>query len=447
VSREAATLPIRSIGAEEFEEYVRASELPYGHEVHPEDIEVGRTLVDYRRTLAAFDRERIVGTAELISFDVSLPGMTGDTMPMAGVTTVAVLPSHRRRGLLTALMRRQFEDLRDGGEPVAGLWASEAPIYGRFGYGIASGALNIQVDRPDARLAGEAGRAGDVRLVEPDEALACFPHIYERHRRGQGARGAQAPRTGQGARGAQAPRTGQGARGAQAPRTGRPGMPGRSPERWRAWLGYDPEHRREGWSRRYLAMVGDDGYVAYRIKVDWRDWVPNNTLDVEELCADDLDVELTLWRYCFDVDLVARVEANNRPIDELLPLLMTDPRRLRTVSHDALWIRPIRVGDALACRRYAVEDSLVLDVRDQLCPWNEGRWRLEAGPGGASCGRARDSADLALGPAELGAAFLGGERLARLARAGRVEEISPGAAARADTLFHAEPLPWCPFVF
>ena len=123
---------------------------------------------------AAFDGDRIVGGAGAFTFDMSVPG--GESVPAAGVTVVGVLPTHRRRGVLTALMRAQLDDCRARGEPVAYLWASEATIYGRFGYGLASrsGAIDAG-EGPRARSRSRSSRAGRVRLVDLGGGARAFP--------------------------------------------------------------------------------------------------------------------------------------------------------------------------------------------------------------------------------------------------------------------------------
>ena len=102
----------------------------------------------------------------------------------------------------------------------------------------------------------------------------------------------------------------------------------------------------------------------------------------------------------------------------------------------------------------------MLEVTDGLLPANAGRWRLRAaGPGGAAgvggaaglaaaeCARTDEPADIALDVRELGAAYLGGTRLAALAAAGLVRELRPGAVGRLSTAMSWDPAPWCPRIF
>lgn len=397
---------IRAITADEFAEFYFTAELPYAEDLDDEDVAVARELVPLERTLAAFEGDRIVATAASYAFDVSVPG---GTAPMAAVTAVAVLPTHRRRGLVSGVLRRQLSDLHERGEALACLWASEAPIYWRFGYGAASYAASLSIDRPHTAFRRPPPASG-VRFVDVEEALASFPAVYERARRV------------------------------------RPGMPARTEPWWRTWLGHDSERQRRGQSRRFLVAI-DGGYLVYRLKEGWDGWVPDNHLEVEELVADHPDGEAALWRFCFDMDLVAKVTADRRPVDDVLPHLLADPRRLRRVEHDALWVRLVRLDEALAARTYAREATVVLHVTDATCPWNAGTWQADLAPAGAVVRRSDRAPHVSLDIAELGAIYLGGQRLSQLHRAGRVVEHAAGAVAAVDAAFGADPLPWCPFVF
>ena len=187
--------------------------------------------------------------------------------------------------------------------------------------------------------------------------------------------------------------------------------------------------------------------MLYRTKHDWPDGLPGGTLDVEELVAATDQAYAALWRYCFDHDLMAKVTAELRPSFEPLLHLMQDPRRLRMRLADALWVRPVDVRTALEGRRYRSAGRLLLDVRDQFCRWNEGRFELEASGEGAFCRPTTSMPDLTLGATELGALYLGGTPAWALVRAGRISEERAGAAEEADSMFGWTPPPWCPHRF
>ena len=139
-----------------------------------------RPLIDFDRGLGARDGDELVGRTQAISFSMSVPG---GHLPTAGVTAVTVLPTHRRRGILTELMRRQLDDIHERGEPLAALWSSETLIYGRFGYGLTAQSDRASIDRRHTGFRAEVPEApGEVRFVDSDAALERWPPLYERLR-------------------------------------------------------------------------------------------------------------------------------------------------------------------------------------------------------------------------------------------------------------------------
>ncbi|MGH2729224.1 MAG: GNAT family N-acetyltransferase, partial [Actinomycetota bacterium] len=347
------------------------------------------------------------------SFTLTVPGAE---LPAAGVTIVGVLPSHRRRGILTQMMRRQLDDIRAKREPIAILWASEGSIYGRFGYGVATISATISADRDRAVFAEAVEPEGRVRIVTLGEALKTLPDIYEKAR------------------------------------AVTPGMYTRSDLWWEAHTLADPEHEREGGGPMFRALWEDGGraeaYALYRVHSEWGfDGVPKGKVVVLEAIANSVAATREIWRFLFGIDLVTRIQAWIRPPDDPLFLMMAEPRRLRATLGDGLWLRIVDIIGALQGRTYARNGSIVLDVKDAMCPWNEGRWRLEGGPSGASLTPASDPPELALDIRELGSAYLGGISFGRMLDAGRIDEVVAGAAARADALFAVDRAPWCPEIF
>ena len=190
-----------------------------------------------------------------------------------------------------------------------------------------------------------------------------------------------------------------------------------------------------------------DGYVVYTVKHEWPDTVAALQVEIRELIAETPDAYADLWRYVLDIDLVAEVNAFNRPADEPLLWLVSEPRRLRMRLGDALWIRLVDVPTALPLRGYAVPDRVVFDVQDRFCPWNEGRFELVVEPDGSSrCGSTDGDPDLACSVNDLGAVFLGGANFSRLWGAGQVHELTEGAIGRADAMFGTWPAPWSSFI-
>jgi predicted acetyltransferase len=405
-------IEIRTIEPSEFKEYMGSINRAFGRYPSEEDLEDWRAVIETDRSLAATEGGAIVGAASAVSFPLSVPG--GD-VPIAGVTGVSVLPTHRRRGILTSLMHRQLEDVHQRGEPIAGLWASESIIYGRFGYGPAADSIEVSIDRVRSGFARAYQSSGRLTMIEKDRALQLMPPIYERIR------------------------------------SGWPGLWGRS-EPWWEHLHADREAWRDGASALFFVIhesePGEpDGYVEYRVKHDWSSGDPSGTLTVRELMAESVEAYTALWRYCLDVDLMTRIEAWPRPAEEPLFHLLADPRQLRRRVFDGLWLRLVDVPASLARRRYAAQGRVVLEVRDAFCPWNEGRYELEGGPEGAQCGPTEREPDLVIEAGDLGACYLGGTRLQTLARTGRIHEERPGAVARAGEMFGWDPLPWCSAVF
>ena len=402
---------IRPVQEDEFPAFARANGTAFGYEPILERLEDTKTMLELDRTLAVFEGEEIVGTTAICSFDTTTPG---GSLPTAGVTWVSVKPTHRRQGVLTQIMRRQLNDVRERGEAIATLWASESVIYGRFGYGLAADGVDIAIERAHSRLSPSAPESpGRCRIVDVDEALQSWPRVYDRvlpvH----------------------------------------PGMYSRS-EKWWKYKTLSPVEWGRPAGTRFFVQYEEEGeplgYARYRVKGDSQLGIPNGTVTVQELMAATEGAYAALWRFLFGVDLVANIEAHLRRVDEPLLWMLADPRRMVRRHHDTLWVRLVDVPAALEGRRYSTEGKVVLDVRDPFCSWVEGRYELESGAEGARCRPSTAEPDIALGAADLGAALLGGVRLQSLRRAGRVEGDWP-ALARADAMLSWEPPPWCPEVF
>ena len=364
---------------------------------------------ELERMLAAFDDGKIVGGAGAFSFKITVPG--GAAVPCAGVTVVGVLPTHRRRGILRSMMRVQLDDAHERGEPIATLFASEETIYGRYGYGLAS--LNFNVDVPKSMNAFRPGLepVGRVRLVEPDEAAKLFPPVYD------------------------------------AVRAVTPGMFERSATWWEIRVLSDPPEFRGGGGPKHFVVHEVDGvpqgYAIYRLSGEWGDFGPESAVRANEVMEATPEAAVALWRFLLDIDWTKAATTFLLPVDHPLFLLLARPNQARLRLGDGLWTRLVDVGAALSARTYAGDGSVVLDVRDEVCPWNEGRWRVEGG----EASRTDDAADLALDVADLGSVYLGGFSFRELSRAGRVEELVQGAIDRADSIFRTDVAPWCPEIF
>ena len=368
-----------------------------------------RSEIEADRSLGAFDGDELVGKTHAISLSMSVPG--GD-LPTAGVTAVTVSPTHRRRGILTELTRRQLDDIRERGEPLAALTASESLIYGRFGYGLAAQSDRVSIDRrhTDFVPVVPAAPGGEIRFVAPEAARERWPPLYER------LRGA------------------------------RPGMIARTPAWWGAFVIPRSEKPGDGFTRRqyveYSGHSGLEGYASYAARADSAEGIARGSLRLHELVATNPAAEAALWRYVFGVDLVETIEAHNRPSDDPLLWMLADPRRLRRLRLDNLWLRILDVPGALEGRTYLADGRLVLDVRDPFGPWAAGRVEIDVEDGNARCRPSDAPGDLTLGAGELAAVYLGGVSATVLARAGRIEG-SPEALRLADALFAWHTAPWC----
>jgi predicted acetyltransferase len=412
--------PIRPISDSEFPAFFAVIEHAFNG-TYPTEPELQHelTVFEFDRSLAAFDGSGIVGTAGAVTFRMTVPG---GAAAMAGVTAVSVLPSYRRRGILSSLMRRLLADVRGRGEAVAALFASEASIYGRYGFGIATAELDLTIRRGEGVLPDQAATGQDpaprLRIAEPRDAVPELAKVYD------------------------------------FILPARPGLLARD-DRWWDYVLWDPEHRRSGGSPLRCVIAEDEtgprGYALFSGKPEWDDHgIPSGTLQVSELMATDPAAYSAIWNDLLSRDLVREVRARVRPADEPLLYLLADPRRARPLLLDGLWIRLVSVEKALMQRRYACAVDVVIEVTDDLFADNAGRWRLRApGPAGAaapapaSCERTSAPADLALPVQALGAAYLGGTRLSALAGAGLVSEIRPGALAALSAAMSWDPAPWC----
>ena len=434
------SIDYRPLAPHEFDAFADNLDLAFHEHSTPAKREQWRTLLPLQRTIAAFDGPLLVGTSGAYPQRLSVPG---GELSCAGVSVVTVRPTHRRRGILTGMMAGLIEQARTFGEPVASLWAAEGAIYERFGFGVATQDVHLMLpggSRPprpsiDADEAREDGVTID--FVALDDAAALLDPVWERMR----AR--------------------------------RAGIPARTRDWWTRRILADHEDDRDGALPKRLVVArragasasgaaapsgaaGSDaadarpaeplGYALYRA----RGIEPDVTLDVLELIAPDPAAEAALWGYLCAVDLVGTVDAPRRPVDDPVPFRFADFRQPRMDDlRDALWLRLIDLPAALQGRSWRGGSlDLTLGVTDARLPDNAGRWRLElSADGEARCTRTDRDADLVLDVAALGAIYLGGTRVVRLADAGRIVERTPGALAALDVAASTPRAPWTPELF
>ena len=387
--------------------YLDSIGIGFGEHLNDEAAGIFESVLEFDRAIGAYDGDQLIGNAAAISFDLTVPG---GVLPVAGVTTVGVQPTHRRRGALRQMMRVQIDDVHRRGEPLAVLWASEGSIYQRFGYGLASLKASLKVERHRNAFRLPHDFIGRIRLVSEDEARVAFPPVFD------------------------------------AVRPTRPGFFTHSAAFWNAEVFYFPEQWRRGRGVPFhvLHEIGGavDGYVRYAIREG-----DTNEVSVLDMMATTPAAHLDLWRYLLDIDLMSRVESWNIAIDDPILLAIAEPRKLEMTMGDALWLRIVDLAPALAARSYRADGRVVVEVADEFCPWNDGRWSLTVDAGIPYVEPATDSADIACDVTDLAAAYLGGFSFAQLAAAARADELAPGGIRRADTLFRTDRAPWCPRPF
>jgi predicted acetyltransferase len=416
------TYPIRTITADEFDALCEVPAQAFLETWPHEALEREQEVIEYDRTVAAFDGPLMAGSASAYSFRLTVPG---GAVPAAGVTMVAVLPTHRRRGILTGLMGHLIADAQGRGEPVAILFASEAAIYGRFGFGLASMHQRLTIRRGEGKVslgpAAPGPGPGPLRLrtAEPGHVVAELAKVYE------------------------------------VELAQRPGMLARDDRWWGYILSDHPAARPAGMSQLRCLIAEDDagprGYVLYRTQLAWgEDQLAAGILRVRELVGTDPAATAALWSDVLSRDLVGEVIAAVRPMDDPLLAMLADPRRARPAPADNLWLRLVDVPAALRERRYAAGADLVLEVIDPLIGSNDGCWRLRTGglaDGSASCERTSGPPDLRLTVQALGAAYLGGSSLSQLAAAGHVAELTPGSLATLAAAMSWARAPHCGTMF
>lgn len=365
------------------------------------------TMLEPGRTIGAFVDDQLVGTADAVTSGLTLPG--GAIVRHAAVTHIGVLPSYTRRGIASDLVGHQLRDFAARGEVVATLRASEATIYGRYGYGMASSTQSVEVQTARAAFRPGVGSGGAVRLLDAAQAWDVLPRIYSEHR---------------------------------------PTRPG-TIDRPAAWWQSVRLRSESGPGPLYIAVHGqpgsESGFARYR-PIDTDRWFVSDqrTIVVEDLFAPTTDAYLGLLRFLLDLDLVDRVMFWMLPLDDPLPSLLADRRAAKvTAIHDETWLRIVDVRRALGARRYSGAGSFTLAVNDALLPNNSGVFAISA-DGAALTDR---SPDVHVEAEGLGAVLLGGTTWRNLALAGLARADDPAALTVADVLFAVTDAPYAGFYF
>lgn len=379
----------------DIEAFVQPCCIAFGSHPTRAYIESTTRLLHADRAHVASAEGRIVGAAGAFTHALAVPG---STVTAAAVFGIGVLPSHRRRGVLTKLQEAQLKDIHERGEPIAYLWASEGAIYGRFGYGMASQAMRATIESKGTRLRNAPERFGNVRIIEPNEAYAEIVPIYNRLWKKH------------------------------------PGMFFRSEDWWRLRCLANQELFHVAWR--------DSAYAIYLVKMNSSFGGFCGQIEVVESLSDSAEGYREIWSYLLSIDLIKTVNASCLPVDHPLILMFEDSRRMNIQVRDGLWVRIVDVEAALKARSFG-KGSIVIRVGDALLPHNEGIWRVEAD--GVS--RVTTSPDLVIDIADFGSVYLAGFTFSDLARAGRVHEQVPGSVRTADQIFLWDRKPWCPEIF
>ncbi|MBW0117945.1 GNAT family N-acetyltransferase [Pseudonocardia abyssalis] len=350
------------------------------------------------RTLGVADDGALIGTATSFPTRTAVPG--GAALDTAAVTRVGVRPDRTRRGVLSAMMRTLLDDAVDRGEPLASLRASEARIYGRFGYGVASRGRHVCVSGRGAGWRREP--AGAVRLVlgaDIEPTLTALHDVLALRR---------------------------------------PGGITRRPAWWWAQVGRFVAKEQHLVAAVHTGPDGDDGFALASPLPEGS--FSHRALKVNDLHADGPDSTAALWAFLTGIDLVDRVDGWLRPVDEPLELLLADPRDCTvTGAEDETWLRLVDVPAALAARAWGDGAPVLVGVHDRLLPANDGVYRI----GGGTAERVGADPELECDVDALAMAYLGDRAPSLLAATGWWRVHDAGAPARADALFAADRLPWC----
>jgi len=397
------SVEVRPIAEHELSTMLEVDRRAFGAPPRTPDRSDSWVRAELERTQCAFEGGTLIGCSRAYSFELTMPG--GTCVPVAGVSSVAVQPTHRRRGVLTAMIGAVHDDARERGEIASTLTASESIIYKRFGYGAATWRLGCSLAHEYARLARPVPDPGGVRLVHRGEADVLYRAVYDQAR------------------------------------AGRSGMVSR-PDYWWPEVFWVPDTGRALFDAVHEDAAGRvDGYVAYEIKGDWYGGFADKEMFVWDIQATNPIARAALWEFVFGVDLVVKIVATNLPADEPLRFMLADPRQMRTEFYnDSLWLLPLDVAALLSARTYASNGQLTIEVVDP--DGARSRFALDGGPDGSSCReRASSSPDVTCSRSTLGALLLGGNSWSTLQEAGEIDTYTLGAVAKADAMFATTPVP------
>lgn len=412
------TIELRPVTDDNFSEWRKTVRHGFGEHVHPDDIvRLRNERVELDRLVAAVDTQsnRIIGTGGADSYWLTVPG--GEPVPMAGVAYMTTSVTHRRQGAFSNMMTYIHDAARERGDVISGLWASQSHLYGRFDYGLSINSYDWEIDPSFGEFshfpAANANNADiKVSFIGADEAEVVLPGIYERmHRQTTGS-------------------------------------VNRTSGRWRYQL-FDEERVRQGASPLFFAVCEEageqTGYVSYRMRRQGDSDM--GTLEVVEQVSATEVAHAAIWRFLLDFDLVGKITAINRPSDDSLWWMLSDPRRLIRKSHDALWVRLLDIPKALEARTYNSDGILKIGLVSDVQPESAGTYVIEIDDSRGSVKKTNDKPDVVMTPADLSALYLGGISSGPLFEAGRINEITTGSLVKLTGMFNTDSAPWCAHYF
>ena len=412
------TIELRPVTDDNFIEWRKTVRHGFGEHVHPDDIvRLRNERAELDRLVAAVDTKsnRIIGTGGADSYWLTVPG--GSMVPMAGVAYMTTSVTHRRQGAFSNMMTYIHDAARERGDIISGLWASQSNLYGRFDYGLSINSYDWEIDPRFGAfshfpMADSNNASTEVTFIDADEARVVLPGIYDRmHRQTSGS-------------------------------------VDRTSGRWRYQL-FDEERVRQGASPLFFAVCEEageqTGYVSYRMRRQGDSDM--GTLEVIEQISTTDAAHAAIWRFLLDFDLVGKITAINRPSDDSLWWMLSDPRRLIRKSHDALWVRLLDIPKALEARTYNADGILKIGLLSDVQPESAGTYVIEIDDSRCYVKKTTDRPDVVMAPAELSALYLGGIGPGPLFEAGRIKEITAGSLVKLTGMFNTDSAPWCAHYF
>ena len=399
---------IRAIRPDEFEEFRQTMGVVFGFDPPDGNNRVLR-LLPLDRTRCGFDGGTMVSTSGAYSLEMTVPG---GRVACGGTTAVVVAPTHRRQGVLRQMMRAHLDDVKEHGEPIAALWASDSGIYGRFGYGCASICYDIEIEPDHATLSRLAPQPGQARMIDRAQALEVVPPLYDRLRMET------------------------------------PGFFARSRQWWEDRSFWDSESTSDTTKLRFAVVDDEDGptgFASFRTKSHWEEGHGSGKVIIQDLFAATPEAWAGIWSMVANQDLVARVESGLRPSWDPIFDLLAGTRRALAFRYDALWVRLMDIPAALTARSYSAPIDVVLGIEDPIGDLT-GSYRLRADLDGAECAPTDQEPSVQLDLEDLSAAYMGRSRFRQWARAGRLRGTDQ-ALATMDAAFDWSPQPWCPELF